>query len=305
MIKFYLSIFLLIFIVHTSSAQYYTQYFEGADTSYNDAIIISYPPDAGNIWQVGPPQKIIFDTAATFPNAIVTDTVNYYPANNHSRFIAKIYPWFNWGIFAMQWKQKLDMNHDYDGGYIEYSYDHGLSWYNCFNNPYVYNFYGYQPDNADTLNTGEYAFSGTDSTWRDIWMCFDFSWMSQFSDTIFFRYTFKSDSLVEFNKEGWMIDNMFAHITLVHTVGEKEQVNYMNVYPNPTSSLLHIDIKKRQEFHIIEEMELVNSQGVLVDEWKNVPTRFWIDTRKYAAGNYILKVKTNFKSETVSVVISK
>ena len=45
---------------------------------------------ASNIWQIGKPQKIIFDSASTVPNAIVTDTINFYPINNISRFGIKI-----------------------------------------------------------------------------------------------------------------------------------------------------------------------------------------------------------------------
>ena len=43
--------------------------------------------NAGNIWQIGQPDKAIFDSAFSAPNAIVTDTVNYYPINDSSSFI--------------------------------------------------------------------------------------------------------------------------------------------------------------------------------------------------------------------------
>ncbi|MDA3953800.1 MAG: transposase [Bacteroidales bacterium] len=38
----------------------------------------SEPP----IWQIGTPNKTFFDSAYSSPNAIITDTVNYYPINN-------------------------------------------------------------------------------------------------------------------------------------------------------------------------------------------------------------------------------
>ncbi len=303
--KIYFTIALMIFAVRYSTAQFYTQYFDGADTVFANSVNVELDTSTTNIWQIGTPQKIIFDSAATVPNAIVTDTINNYPINDTSRFTIKILNQFApWGVLAVQWKQKLDMDTTFDGGIVEFTTDHGLTWQNAFNNPYVYNFYGFQPANHDTLFSGVNAFSGTDSTWRDIWLCFDMSWMSQFPDTLMFRYTLISDS-VDNGKEGWLIDNFMAHITFIHTVKEVEQENYLNVYPNPANDIVYIQAQKIMEFHIIEMMELVDPIGRVVDIWKNIPTKFWFDTNKYPGGQYYLKVKTNIKSETISLVITK
>ena len=59
-----------------------------------------------------------------------------------------------------------------------------------------------------------------------------------------------------------MIDNMFAGITIIHTIKEKPQENYLNVYPNPSSSIVHIEARKIQGYHIIELMQLINSTGM-------------------------------------------
>lgn len=304
--KIYLTVILLVFVVRCSTAQFNTQYFDGADTVYANSVNVELDTSSSNIWQIGTPQKIIFDSSATFPNAIVTDTINNYPINNISRFTIKTLNEFDpFGIFALQWKQKLDMDTTYDGGIVEFTIDQGLTWQNAFNNPYIYNFYGFQPANQDTLNTGEYAFSGTDSTWRDIWLCFDLSWLSMFPDTIIFRFSFKSDS-VDNAKEGWLIDNFMAHMTFIHIlVKEIDKTDYLNVYPNPTNGIINIAAEKMMEFHIIEHMELINSQGRVVEQWNNLPTKFWFDTNKYADGLYMLKVKTNFQSETLPIVITK
>ena len=299
---------LLLCFVRYATAQYSTQYFDGADTicnsnMYVSSICISIDNDSTNIWQVGIPQKSIFDSAATYPNALLTDTINYYPPNNSSSFQFTYVPWYNWGILAIQWKQKLDMDSGWDGGKIEFSVDSGMTWQNAFNNPYVYNFYGFQPANADTLPNGDFVFSGTDSSWRDIWLCYDLTWLS-FNDSITVRFTFISDS-VNNNKEGWMIDNLISHMTIIHTVKEVEQENYFNVYPNPASSIVHIQAQKIMDYHIIETMELVDPLGFVVDQWTNIPTKFWFDTSKYNDGMYYLKIRTNLQSETLPIVISK
>jgi len=302
--KLYLTTILLLIFLQPSKAQFYTQYFDGADTIFENSVNVELDTAISNIWQIGRPQKIIFDSAATQPNAIVTDTINNYPVNNLSRFTIKILnQWSPWGILAIQWMQKLDMDTS-DGGFIEFTTDHGLTWQNAFNNPYVYNFYGYQQENFDTLSTGEFVFTGTDTTWRDIWLCFDLSWMSLFPDTLMFRFTFKSD-YVDNAQEGWIIDNFISHFTVIHTVKTTEQSKYLNVYPNPANSIVHIEAEKLTQFHIIENMELVNASGKSVESWKNIPTKFWFDASKYSDGLYYLKVKTNVKSEVIPVVISK
>jgi hypothetical protein len=303
MIKLYFIIFLLLLSL-TAPAQMYYQYFDGADTSYQNSVNIELDTTTFNVWQTGAPQKIIFDSASTTPNAIVTDTVHYYPANNLSRFKASMLnDWVPWGVLAFQWNQKLDLDTN-DGAIVEFTIDDGATWENAFNNPYVYNFYGFLPGNYDTLSTGEYVFTGTDSAWKTIWLCFDLSWLSSFPDTIDFRFTLKSDSLQE-EKEGWMIDNMIAGITMIHTVKSVEQTDYLNVYPNPTTDILHIEAEKMMDFHLIERMELVNDKGQVMRQWNNLPTKFWFDTKEFEEGFYLLKVKTNVRTETLPVVICK
>ncbi|MCW3071833.1 MAG: hypothetical protein JWO44_1723 [Bacteroidetes bacterium] len=300
----FLSLLFMCFTINSYSQWSYTQYFDGADSSYYNSLFVHIDPTAGNIWQVGKPQKIVFDSAGTAPNAIVTDTINNYPVNNTSTFYFNVVPFMTHGILGIQWQQKLDMDKKTDGGIVEFSIDYGATWQNAFNNPHVYNFFGYDPQNQDTLSTGEYAFSGTDSTWRDVWLCYDMSWMSTVVDSIKVRFTFKSDS-VNNNREGWMIDNMNAHVTIIHPVKEVGSADYFNIYPNPAKNIINIQLKDTHEYHIIEHMELYNSAGKLMQEWKNIPVRYWFSTENFPSGVYYLKIKTNLRSKTVAVTIMK
>lgn len=284
--------------------QTYSQYFDGADTSALNSLFIEIDTAASNVWQISTPQKVIFDTAATQPNVIITDTLNYYPVNNNSAFSFGIDPqWFGWGILALQWNQKLDLESNLDGGYVEFSIDNGATWDNTFNNPYVYSFYGFDLENQDTLINGDVAFSGVDSTWKDVWLCFDLSWLS-YSDSLLFRYTLKSDS-VENNREGWMMDNFLAHITLIHTIVEAVQEEYLVVYPNPTDGRVDINARKIDSFHIIEKMKLFDVAGNLVQEFGISPTKFSIDISHHPSGVYFLKIKTNLQTETFRIVLAE
>ena len=88
-------------------------------------------PSAQNIWQIGAPQKIFFNSAYSVPNTIVTDTINFYPVNNQSSFDLYVGAFNMGGMWG--WNYPLDIfidfRHKYDtdtlidGGYITVSWD--------------------------------------------------------------------------------------------------------------------------------------------------------------------------------------
>lgn len=304
-LKHCLSLLTGILLFTSAQSQYYVQYFDGADTTEWNSLFIEFDDDSTNIWQIGPPQKLIFNEAATVPNVIITDTINPYPINKTSSFWFEIPDDFGfWGILAVQWKQKLDMDPNGDGGKIEVSSDGGENWENIFENPFVYNLFGHDWENVMPLPNDEAVFSGLDTNWRDLWLCFDLSWMSTLEYPIRVKYTFISDS-VDTAHEGWMMDNFLAHITIVHTVEEKERNEYLTVFPNPATDRIQIEASKITDYHIIEHMTLHNAAGQLIEQWTNIPTKFFIDTRSYKSGIYHLKIQTNLKSETKQVVIQR
>lgn len=289
------------------NAQSYSQYFDGADTTAWNSLTIEMEDDTSNIWQVGPPQKVLFNAPATAPNVMITDTVNYYTASDTSAFWFEVPDeWQSFGILALQWKQKLDMDADLNGDYgkLEFSVDGGNSWENAFLSPYVYDIYGFNSENLIQTNSGEPAFSGLDTNWRDIWLCYDLSWLIGQEDLLRVKFTFVSDSVTaEHPHEGWMIDNLIAHITFLHTVEEGERENYFNIYPNPADGRINIDIKKVQDFHIIEYLSLTDRSGRLIKEWHDLPTKFFIDTSDISAGMYTLNIRTNLESDSFPIMI--
>ena len=102
-----------------------------------------------------------------------------------------------------------------------------------------------------------------------------------------------------------MIDNMMSHITIIHTAKTVKQTDYLNVFPNPSGSIIHIEAEKLEDFHIIEQMELINSEGKVVRNWQNIPTKFWFDVKNFSDGNYTLHVKTNVNNKNIPIVICK
>jgi hypothetical protein len=300
-----ISLFLIIINFSIIYSQEYYQYFDGGDTIPYYTISIHLDTSSNNIWQIGKPHKTIFDSASTVPNAIVTDTINFYPINNTSSFIAKIKNNFGlYGVFAFQWVQKLDFDKTNEGGVLEYLIDTNDTWVNIFNNGFVYNLYGFDSQNQGVLPNGKDGFVGTDSTWKNVWLCFSYDWLSQMGnlDTLQFRFTIYTDS-VETNQDGWMIDNMMSHLTYFHTLKEVERENYLTVYPNPANKTVAIELEKQTQFHIIEQMELIDENGKLIEKWQKIPTKFWFNTEKYKNGTYTLKVKSNLKETQQMIII--
>ena len=293
----------LLILPFLSHGQSYRQYFDGADTAVYNSLLITFDSLSPNTWQIGTPQKVIFDSASTKPFAIITDTLNPYPSNDTSRFYFSVPSEWPAGIFALQWKQKLDLQDGVDFGLVEFKLHKDSLWQNAFNNPYIYNYYGYEPKNVDTLLNGELGFSGTDSTWKDIWLCLDISFTSLITDTLYFRYSIISDP-VQSNHEGWVIDNLLAHLTFIHTVQEKEQKDYIHLFPNPSNGIVNIQVqKKTNKFHVIEEIKVINEVGETVKSFGLSPTKFRVDLSNQPNGVYFITIKTNFQTETHKIII--
>jgi len=284
----------------------FTQYFDGADTSATNSLLIQMGNDSGNVWMVGAPQKTVFNAAYTVPNAIMTDTISAYPPSIGSQFTVAILPEFIWfGILAVQWMQKLDYEAGADGGLVEFSGDGGTTWDNAFTSPYVYSYYGFLPENQGTLADGTPVFTGTDTTWRNVWFCLDLSWMwGAGMDTLLLRYSHIADS-VDTGQEGWMIDNMIAAMTIIHTINEQERTAFMNLHPSPTTGPLLIDVRKQEGYHVIESIELIDARGRVVQSHGLAPVKFAMDIGGNPDGLYQLRVRTNKGQQTLPVVLSR
>ncbi len=295
--------FLLIIVPAAASAQY--QDFDGAYTNPAYSIIMGISTSSNNIWQIGIPQKNLFNSASSIPKVMVTDTINAYPVNNISTFTfvalntMTYYP----TPFALRWKQKLDMDAGKDGGIVELSVNGGNTWQNAHNNPSVYQFYGFLPGNKDTINTNEYCFSGTDNNWRDVWLCLSNAYANQ-NDSILFRFTFKSDS-INTNKEGWMLDNFLASRTIVHPVKENSQIDNLVVYPNITDGIVNVEMKKKSDTDAIHNIELYDNEGKLVESYGRNYTKVVLDISKHKEGIYYLHVTINKKISKFKLIYEK
>lgn len=266
--------------------------------------MISISTDEGNLWQIGKPQKILFDSAYSPEWAIVTDTIANYPVGNHS--------WFQIGVpvqymdpILLSFTHRIDSDDNRDGGYVEISTDTGATWTNLILDsidgggwPYITsdNFY----DVLDTLYNGEPGFSGTSADW--ITSQFQWIWwfpvkpggenvvLSEPTDSVLFRFHFISDS-TDSEKEGWMIDNItVSRISLSPGVyGISPDDIGLSLNPNPARNKVTVRFDNPRQFR--HTISITTMAGNLVQKFEDVRSdRLWIERNNLPAGVYLLTI---------------
>ncbi|QQS29458.1 MAG: T9SS type A sorting domain-containing protein [Sphingobacteriales bacterium] len=213
-----------------------------------------------NIWQVGTPSKVLLNNTFSGNHAIVTDSLNPYPINNHSYFDLYIggfnicgYPS---SIFVEMYHQ-FDTDTLQDGGYITVSFDKGETWKNIigdFSNELES---GLGPpweskniySTEDVLYNGEYGFSGRSEGLVHT----AFAWYvlgvgnsrSSIADTAILRFNFISDSLQN-NREGWLIDHIKIYSCEIESNVQDLQYDsgLFILHPNPAQTIANVKMNK-------------------------------------------------------------
>jgi hypothetical protein len=217
------------------------------ETSAPDIHILN---TTGNLWQIGKPQKSFFDSAYTGTNAILTDTINSYPANDTSSFVLTIRNTYTTSCkTCMAFWHKYDMDTIGDKGIIEGSYDGGNSWVEL-NDTFTIS----SSSSMFSWNNDVHQINGNYTTHEPIikgksdgWIQSSFCWQWYIPvrvdtvvlnpDSLLIRFTFISDSVIK-NKEGWMIDNIVssaADWSECSGIKENSRETDFSVFPNPFS----------------------------------------------------------------------
>jgi hypothetical protein len=163
-----------------------------------------------NIWRVGTPEKNIFTSANSSPNAIITDLNNPYPSNNISPFIitfvvSDLHAHEHVGIGG-SFMSNTDSLVDYVK--LEISFDHGASWIDLLDSTVI--------EDNNLLWSTDYgaippSFTGNSNGWK--WFAVNtqqlYSLNNQLhGDTSLYRFTFISDGN-QTNKDGLMFDDLY------------------------------------------------------------------------------------------------
>lgn len=223
----------------------YSQSYEWYDINFEDAnqlfrLNIDTISNPNNIWQVGKPNKTIFTSAHSIPNAIVTDTTNPYPINDTSIFIIKhvaspiggyICP--HTAILVGSYRVNSDTINDY--GKIEFSPNNGIDWINLLKDTANYYFLCYN------WWMNRPVLSGNSNGWVNFYIN-----LAQFGpifnisigDTVLYKFSFISDS-IQSNKDGLIFDD-FHFEDYCEKIEINSGIYLTNNFPNPAKDLINI-----------------------------------------------------------------
>jgi len=262
-----------------------------------------------NLWQIGSPHKIYFDSAFSGNKAILTDTLNYYPPNNTSsfRFVIR-QPYTQTCQTCMYFWQKYDMDTVGDKGIIEASYDGGNSWLLLKDTANILPWGSYISWQMDytlingNLSSHKLILSGKSNGWIQSSICWQWYFavktdtIISMPDSLMIRFTFSSDSIVK-NKEGWMIDNIVTTEYLPQNctgIEEKSFNRQISANPNPFSSSTIISTGKMLEN---AGLILYNDCGQKIKQIGNINgNSFLLQRGNLPAGLYFLRLTENDKT---------
>jgi hypothetical protein len=269
--------------------EYYCQGFE--DTICLSQFIIDTAAYSQNIWQIGRPQKPVIDTANYSSNAIITDTMNSYPVDNHSVFIINNIATFGdiygckmfYGAYFVQ----TDSLNDY--GLIEFSPDKGMTWIDIINDTlYSSSFVWYSSKPILTGKTD--GWRGFDMLFADNGSVFDI----EYGDTLMFRFSFISDSTFD-GLDGLAYDNLCFE-DFVEGISETHFTPIKSkIYPNPSSDNFVIEFENSASESFDLSVYDIKSNLVLRKD-KIFENNVFIDTRILKSGIYIYKL-TNLNAK--------
>ena len=185
-----------------------------------------------NVWQIGRPQKAGCDSAASVPNAIITDTLYPYPSNDTSVFIIRHHFPSYWGwngipILSFDYFMQKDSG---DKATLEYSTDTGKTWKDITKHLLIWS--------ADSLRLDT-----STNTWVHASIMLGELMFYPNTDSISYRFTFISD-IIDTHKDGWAIDNILLEGYWEGIANLKQDNTLINIYPNPCTNKLYINSKK-------------------------------------------------------------
>lgn len=238
----------LILLCFTSQAQYRGSIIDSCE--FNEACVLLKNFSDTGLWQIGKPSKSFFNQAGGGVSGLLTDSVNTYSPNSHEYFDVQFENNYLGITFAF-W-HRFDTDTLADGGYIEVSYDQGITWQDIHQNdsnhePMFMNVLGLYPESA-TLGNGKGGFSGrsADTVLTIIEWVWNFR-LKTVPDSIWLRFHFYSDS-VDNTREGWMIDRIeTSYVDYGGGFDDLTNPHRIKAYPNPGNGIFTLEFLTESE----------------------------------------------------------
>lgn len=259
--------------------------FENTDYCHSDYLYLDTISDTNNIWQIGHPQKAIFNSAYSSAKAIVTDTINPYTINDTSSFTIVHhcmggFSFESYLVATLSASYRVDCDSLNDFGRIEFSPDNGNFWIDLLNDTVYEQYIVWDiPDNPKP------TFTGNSQGWKyfsvnigSLGPVFNI----QPFDTVLYRFTFISDS-IEHNRDGLMFDaiDLYDYAQSISEFSERSST----LYPNPAthSATLEFENPTNTAFNL----QFFDITGRVIMEQSAITTdRITLNTQHLPAGIY-------------------
>jgi hypothetical protein len=248
-----------------------------------DSIFKLLQIDSGSIWQIGAPNKQVFQGSYSDSFSIVTDLNSDYPTNDTSVFFVSLYDTSNnWvpNYLGIYFPIHLSFTHRFitgsgnDYGSIEMSLDGGHQWYDVLSDSlnavtgytaigYYYTAYNYHyfESTGDTL-FDSLKVSGNSNGWVHSEISKEVAYLNiSHIDSIMFKFSFISDG--QGQNEGWQIDDLCLSLDVVIGIEEYNLGNEIRIYPNPAKDILQIDFTPKNNQKAVLELYDVLGKQVL------------------------------------------
>jgi hypothetical protein len=260
---------------------------------------------ANNLWQLGKPQKVFFDSAYSPPHALVTDTVNLFPAGNTSSFIIR----FDFGKILRDCHVGFRHKYDFDslvaGGYIEIRYYGWIEsgpndpvwtdWVNVQEDPLTW--IGAPVYTSDTIIGGIPAFTGKSDGWKYTQLNYHWNMAIKgpmnFPEIVEYRFTAFSDSSATAT-EGWIIDDFFLYAQEYIGAIDEPDSQLFGSTPAPNPCHESITIVPNEPLHEDVEVFVFGSTGVLVEQFNLLAgAPLLLNSYKYSTGLFSYRLLTS------------
>lgn len=286
--KHFTSVFFFVFVCEINLMAQWKQTDFDRDYSWPRIIFYDDSSIANRSWQIGWPNKTIFDKDPLFKKGLCTDTLNV--VNSGDTFsVISIFKTYGVGMMDCGFEMSFDYKLDADSGdraKVELSADTGKTWVDIMANDTLYDIVWI--DGKPLLN-GQISklitYHADLSTWAYGENFQKYPVKLKWARTILYRFTFIAGSSSR-PRDGWLIDNLVFVNCYSDINSIADTPGTFSLYPNPASESLSI---RSTNDASIRQWQIFNLYGEKMSEGDGTNAQT-IDVNHLSNGLYIARI---------------